>query len=149
MKKSVIPLIFNLLFHFLLLQLVLRGEAKRTERAGLTLPPVDLEANAAEVLQRFGPVPGASSASSALDARAVGPAEQGMSYLMYPKVYEDYRKALQQKGGVLVRHLPTPVYQHVSLFLPPPSPFLPTPCFLLFMLSVPQPGLTSSSPLFM
>mmetsp|Transcript_10287 Transcript_10287/g.15637 ORF Transcript_10287/g.15637 Transcript_10287/m.15637 type:complete len:1291 (-) Transcript_10287:104-3976(-) len=74
---------------------VLRGAPKRTVRAGITLPPEDLEANIAALSAQWG-VPISE--------------EEGMSSLMYPKVFSDYMKRQQSKGGELLRHLPSPVY---------------------------------------
>lgn len=78
---------------------VLRGDlsGKRTVRAGLTLPAEDLEANVVRL--------------SAQHGRQLS-AEEGMSSLMYPKVFADYMKRQADKGGALLRLLPSPVYFH-------------------------------------
>ncbi len=52
-----------------------------------------------------------------------------MSSLMYPKVFSDFMKRQQSKGGALIRSVPTPVYLHgmlpggagFSLTLPAPE----------------------------
>lgn len=80
---------------------VLRGVPKRTQRAGLTLPAVDFNQNVEQNLV------GCNIADY-----TAGKYELGMSYLMYPKVFSDYIKSINSKGGVLLRYLPTPVYQH-------------------------------------
>jgi pyruvate carboxylase len=78
---------------------VLRGNIseKRTVRAGLTLPSEDLVANVAALSQKYG--------------YPLTP-EEGMSSIMYPKVFADYMKRQEEKGGELLRHLPSPVYFH-------------------------------------
>jgi len=73
---------------------ILKGAAKRTIRAGITLPPANFEANRLALEAQFG-----VSISE----------EMAMSSLMYPKVFSDYIKRLQSKGPFL-RYLPTPVY---------------------------------------
>jgi pyruvate carboxylase len=80
-------------------QAVLKGAAhtKRTVRAGLTLPPVDFAKHIEQLSQQWG--------------QPMSP-EKAMSSLMYPKVFSDYMKRQKSLGGVLVRHLPTPVYLH-------------------------------------
>lgn len=75
--------------------MVLRdGEAKRTTRAGLTLPPVDFVENVRTLSNRWGkPVS----------------EEQAMSSLMYPKVFSDYLTRLTAKGPLLPL-LPSLIY---------------------------------------
>lgn len=75
-------------------QTILKGRQKRTIRAGLTLPPADFDANIKSLSEKLG-VP-------------ITP-EQGMSSLMYPKVFADYI-GRQKAKGALLRYLPTPVY---------------------------------------
>eukprot|EP00604_Paraphysomonas_vestita_P000599 CAMPEP_0174824330 /NCGR_PEP_ID=MMETSP1107-20130205/33192_1 /TAXON_ID=36770 /ORGANISM="Paraphysomonas vestita, Strain GFlagA" /LENGTH=1169 /DNA_ID=CAMNT_0016051125 /DNA_START=367 /DNA_END=3876 /DNA_ORIENTATION=+ len=75
---------------------VLRGEQKRTIRAGLTLPPADLQQNLNNLITKW---PDMNLTE-----------EDGMSSLMYPKVFADYMKSLTNKGGDVIRYLPTPVY---------------------------------------
>jgi pyruvate carboxylase len=73
---------------------ILKGASKRLTRAGLTLPPADFKANIAALSAKFN--------------RPISP-EEGMSSLMYPKVFEDFMKA-EAKKGQLVRYIPSPVY---------------------------------------
>ena len=75
---------------------ILKGDAKRSTRAGLTLPPEDFDDNIAKLSAKWGN-------GNTLSA------EEGMSSLMYPKVFDDYMKAKITKGN-LIRYLPTPVY---------------------------------------
>lgn len=92
----------------------LMGE-KRTERAGLTLPPEDLEAKRQELAELHG--------------RPFS-AEETMSSLLYPKVFADFLAKQKKAGGGLLRLLPTPVYLHglapgLSFTLPAvPGPLL-------------------------
>ena len=74
---------------------ILKGAPKLQQRAGLVLPPVDFEANITKLSTIFG--------------FPVSP-EQAMSSLMYPKVFADYIKRQQARGGSLLGALPTPVY---------------------------------------
>ena len=78
---------------------VLRGKLseKRTIRAGLTLPPENLHANILHLSETYG--------------YAVS-AEEAMSSLLYPKVFADFMGRQQNKGGGLLRYLPSPVYFH-------------------------------------
>jgi pyruvate carboxylase len=78
---------------------VLRGNIseKRTVRAGLTLPAQDLDANISTLSEKYG--------------YEMSP-EEAMSSLMYPKVFSDFMKRQQDKGGELLRYLPSPVYFH-------------------------------------
>jgi len=80
-------------------QAILKGAAKRTIRAGLTLPPADFAANIASLSAKF--------------SREISP-EEGMSSLMYPKVFEDFMKD-QTKKSQLVRFIPSPVYLYGML----------------------------------
>jgi len=73
---------------------ILRGKEKRVIRAGLALPAVDFAANIT-----------ALSAEHGMTITS----EQGMSSLMYPKVFSDYMKRRVARGRLL-RYLPTPVY---------------------------------------
>lgn len=73
---------------------ILKGAAKRTIRAGLTLPPADFAANISALSTKF--------------SRAISP-EEAMSSLMYPKVFEDFMNS-QVKKSQLVRFIPSPVY---------------------------------------
>jgi pyruvate carboxylase len=72
---------------------VLKGEKPSTERPGLHLPPVDLEAVRAEL---------AAKLEVEIDD------EDLMGYLMYPKVFTDYAERHQTYGPV--RSLTTPVF---------------------------------------
>ena len=73
-----------------IVQKVLKGEAPNTERPGKHLPPVDLEAVRKEVIKKVGePVDN----------------EDLNGYLMYPKVFTDYRERHAIYGPV--RTLPT------------------------------------------
>jgi pyruvate carboxylase len=78
-------------------KVVLKGASKRTIRAGLTMEPVDFEANIRKLSTEW--------------QCEISP-EQAMSSLMYPKVFSDYMKVMKNKGGHLMRYLPTPVYLH-------------------------------------
>lgn len=73
---------------------ILKGSPKFGIRAGLILPPADFDDNIAKLKGIWG-----------IDITP----EQGMSSLMYPKVFSDYMKRVQSKGSVL-RYLPSPVY---------------------------------------
>lgn len=75
-------------------ELVLRGEKRRTQRAGLTLPAVDFEANKAQLSAKWN--------------EAISD-EEAMSYLMYPQVFDDYMKRRKEKGPLLTL-LPSLVY---------------------------------------
>jgi pyruvate carboxylase len=75
--------------------IILKGGSKLTIRAGLVLPPVDFQQNIDKLSAQFNV--------------AITP-EQGMSSLMYPKVFSDYMKRQQTKGGSLLRYLPSLVY---------------------------------------
>jgi pyruvate carboxylase len=72
---------------------VLQGRAPLTQRPGATLPPVDLEAKRREAEQRIGRV--------LTDAQLA-------SWLMYPKVFEDYARDRAAYGDIGM--LPTPVF---------------------------------------
>ncbi len=72
---------------------VLKGSAPLTGRPGAQLPPVDLEAERARLAQL---VPGAVSD------------EDLASYLMYPRVWQDYARERLQHGDQGL--LPTPVF---------------------------------------
>ncbi|MCA8878776.1 MAG: pyruvate carboxylase [Rhodobacteraceae bacterium] len=72
---------------------ILRGEKPLTERAGATLPPVDLEAKRAELEKKF---------DEKIDDEDLN------GYLMYPKVFSDYTERHAIYGPV--RTLPTPVF---------------------------------------
>jgi pyruvate carboxylase len=74
---------------------ILKGQVKRTERSGLTLAPEDFTANIAKLSEKWG--------------RPIS-REEGMSSLMYPQVFDNFMKAKAEKGGILIRHLPSPVY---------------------------------------
>lgn len=75
-------------------KMILKGSEKRTQRAGLVLPPANFEENRRHLSEEWG-VP-------------ISP-EMGMSSLMYPKVFSDFMKRRKEKG-LLLRYLPTPVY---------------------------------------
>jgi acetyl-CoA carboxylase carboxyl transferase alpha subunit len=75
-------------------EMILRGEAKLTTRAGLVLPPINFAENRANLSAKWG--------------RAISE-EEAMSSLMYPQVFADYMKRQQSKGPLLT-HLPTLVY---------------------------------------
>jgi len=72
---------------------VLMGEEPLTERAGATIPPVDLDALKVELEEEY--------------QRPVSEFDIA-SYNMYPKVYSDFQKAQQEYGPTSV--LPTSVY---------------------------------------
>lgn len=78
---------------------VLRGDlsGKRVVRAGLTMESEDLQGNLVALSEKWG--------------RPVSE-EEGMSSLLYPKVFADYMTRQQSKGGGLLRLLPSPVYFH-------------------------------------
>ena len=67
----------------------LRGRRKMDKRPGLYLEPIDFEKAKKEIKEKY-------NASSETDLA---------SYIMYPKVFEDYRKFLTQYGDLAV--LPT------------------------------------------
>jgi pyruvate carboxylase len=73
---------------------ILKGAPKLTIRAGLALPPIDFQENISTLSKKF-----------QLDITP----EQGMSSIMYPKVFSDYMTRLKAKSRLL-RYLPTPVY---------------------------------------
>jgi pyruvate carboxylase len=76
-----------------ILEKALKGEKPNTERPGKHLPPVDLEAVRAEVIAKVGePVDN----------------EDLNGYLMYPKVFTDYRARHAEYGPV--RTLPTKTF---------------------------------------
>jgi len=75
---------------------ILKGEPKRSVRAGLVLPPVDFAAHLSALQKEWGTV-------TVIDA------DKAMSELMYPNVFLGYMKRLQSKGPLL-RYLTTPVY---------------------------------------
>jgi len=72
---------------------ILKGAAPLTARPGAALPPVDLEAERAKIQRRL--------------ARAVTDLDLA-SYLMYPKVWQDYEAEHAQFGDVSI--LPTQVF---------------------------------------
>ncbi|MBX2839634.1 MAG: pyruvate carboxylase [Gammaproteobacteria bacterium] len=74
-------------------QIVLKGEAPLTDRAGATIPPVDFLATATELKEIIG--------REVTDLDIAG-------YLMYPKVFTEFQAAQQEYGPTSV--LPTPVY---------------------------------------
>ena len=80
---------------------------KRTIRAGLTLTSIDFEVNKQTLSKQFD--------------RPISD-EQAMSSLMYPKVFSDFIKRIQQKGSLLP-FLPSPVYFYA---LSPGDSFLMT-----------------------
>ncbi|WP_375260856.1 pyruvate carboxylase [Palleronia sp.] len=73
---------------------ILKGEKPMEDRPGKYLKPVDLEAARAEASEKCGGVE--------IDD------EDLFGYLMYPKVYVDYRKRHEEYGPV--RTLPTPTF---------------------------------------
>lgn len=77
--------------------MVLRGAAKRTIRAGLQLTPVDFAKNLADVQAAWPDFP-----ISECDA---------MSSIMYPKVFSDYMTK-KAKAGRLLTYLPSTVYNY-------------------------------------
>jgi pyruvate carboxylase len=75
---------------------VLRGEAPLETRPGLNLPPEDLEAVRAHIAEQMGqPL---SYISDTMRA----------AYLMYPKVFLDFRNHIREYGDTSV--LPTPIF---------------------------------------
>jgi acetyl-CoA carboxylase carboxyl transferase alpha subunit len=79
---------------------ILRGEKRRTMRAGLVLPEVDFVQNIKDL----------ASSQSALDWTFDAPAFDdvaGMASIMYPKVHEDYLGRIRTNGQYF-RHCPTP-----------------------------------------
>ena len=93
---------------------ILKGAPKLQQRAGLVLPPVDFEANITKLSITFG--------------FPISP-EQAMSSLMYPKVFADYIKRQQARGGSLLGSLPTPVYLYggsIGHTFTLPAPTTPT-----------------------
>ena len=76
-----------------ILKKVLKGEAPDTERPGARMAPVDLEATRKKLAEE--------TAEPVND-------EELMGYLMYPKVFTDYRSRHATYGPV--RTLPTPVF---------------------------------------
>ena len=80
---------------------ILKGMPRRDQRAGLTLPPVDFEANIAALTSEWCGEGGFAGESIS--------AEQAMSSLMYPKVFSDFMKRRRAKGRALCI-LPTPIY---------------------------------------
>jgi pyruvate carboxylase len=81
---------------------ILKGETKRTQRAGVMLAPVDFVQNLITLTTRW------CSEAEGFPGETIS-AEQAMSSLMYPKVFDDYMKRRRGKGRAL-RYLPTPVY---------------------------------------
>ena len=73
---------------------ILKGSPKLTIRAGLALPPIDFQENIKDLSKKF--------------QTEISP-EQGMSSIMYPKVFSDYMTRLKAKSRLL-RYLPSPVY---------------------------------------
>jgi acetyl-CoA carboxylase carboxyl transferase alpha subunit len=74
--------------------IILKGAAKRTIRAGLQLTPADFEANRKALSEKWN--------------QEITP-EMGMSSIMYPGVFKDFMTRRANKG-LLLRYLPTPVY---------------------------------------
>jgi len=72
---------------------VLKGEQPITGRPNEHLQPIDLEADAAAFREKF------PNSDGFLDY---------LSYKMYPKVYEDYYRAIEQHGDVSI--IPTPAF---------------------------------------
>ncbi|QYK40698.1 MAG: pyruvate carboxylase [Paracoccaceae bacterium] len=79
-----------------ILKKVLKGEAPLTERPGARLAPVDLEATRARVVAELGDDEGVAESVDDEDLNG---------YLMYPKVFMDYRQRHKTYGPV--RALPT------------------------------------------
>jgi len=73
---------------------ILKGAPKLTIRAGLALPSINFQENIDNLSKKF--------------QIEITP-EQGMSSIMYPKVFSDYMTRLKAKSRLL-RYLPTPVY---------------------------------------
>ena len=82
---------------------ILKGTPRRDQRAGLTLQPVDFDANIAALTADW-------CGEGCFEGERIS-AEQAMSSLMYPKVFSDYMKRRRAKGRAL-RYLPTPIYFH-------------------------------------
>jgi pyruvate carboxylase len=82
-----------------ILRKVLKGEAPLTERPGARLPPVDLEATRADLLARVRAMAGEDAELETIDDEDLN------GYLMYPKVFLDYRARHALYGPV--RTLPT------------------------------------------
>lgn len=80
-------------------ELVLRGESKRTIRAGLVLPAVDFAAHRQQLCATW---------------QEEISYEEAMSELMYPQVFADYMKRRQEKGPLLT-HLPSLIYLYAML----------------------------------
>lgn len=79
-----------------ILKKVLKGEAPLTGRPGASLPPVDLEATRARIAAELGEDEGEAETVDDEDLNG---------YLMYPKVFMDYRARHKSYGPV--RTLPT------------------------------------------
>uniref|UniRef100_A0A0G4GPU4 Lipoyl-binding domain-containing protein n=1 Tax=Chromera velia CCMP2878 TaxID=1169474 RepID=A0A0G4GPU4_9ALVE len=75
-------------------KIVLRGQKKRTGRAGVQLPPVDMKGNIKSLSEKFG-----------IEVSE----EEAMSSLMYPKVFADYIKK-QMSGRRMLTHVPSAEY---------------------------------------
>jgi len=73
---------------------ILKGSPKLKIRAGLALPPINFQENINDLSKKF--------------QTEISP-EQGMSSIMYPKVFSDYMTRLKAKSRLL-RYLPSPVY---------------------------------------
>jgi pyruvate carboxylase len=80
-------------------ELILRGESKRTTRAGLVLPAVDFTTHREKLCTQWN-----EEVSY----------EEAMSELMYPQVFADYMKRRQDKGPLLT-YLPSVVYLYAML----------------------------------
>jgi pyruvate carboxylase len=78
---------------------VLKGDTPLTDRPGKHLPPVDMEATRADLLARVRELAGEEADNEAVDDEDLN------GYLMYPKVFLDYRARHATYGPV--RTLPT------------------------------------------
>ncbi|WP_323042088.1 pyruvate carboxylase [Gemmobacter sp.] len=78
---------------------VLKGEAPFTDRPGLHAAPVDLEATRADLLEKVRAAAGEDAETETIDGEDLN------GYLMYPKVFMDYRARHAVYGPVRV--LPT------------------------------------------
>jgi len=75
-------------------EIILKGEPRRTVRAGLVLEPENFSQNVTTLSAKWG-IPISE--------------EEGMSSIMYPQVFDDYMKK-KMASGRLLRYIPTPVY---------------------------------------
>lgn len=78
---------------------MLKGEAAFTDRPGLHAAPVDLEATRADLLEKVRAAAGEDAETETIDGEDLN------GYLMYPKVFMDYRARHAVYGPVRV--LPT------------------------------------------